>query len=41
MKKLADDAKAGGDIAGGARQQLEKRLGKTIMTKDDFKALGE
>lgn len=31
--KLKEDAKTGGDIAGGARKQLEKRLGKSIVTK--------
>jgi len=39
MTKLSEDAKAGGDIAGGARQQLEKRLGKSIMSKNNFKSL--
>lgn len=33
LPKLKDDAKAGGDIAGGARKQLEKRLGKSIVNK--------
>lgn len=34
--KLKADAKAGGEIAGGARKQLEKRLGKSIVTKKNF-----
>ncbi len=34
--KLKADAKAGGDIAGGARKKLEKRLGKSIVTKKNF-----
>lgn len=34
--KLRADAKAGGDIAGGARKKLEKRLGKSIVTKKNF-----
>jgi hypothetical protein len=34
--KLKSDAKAGGDIAGGARKQLEKRLGRSIVTKKNF-----
>lgn len=34
--KLKADAKAGGDIAGGARKKLEKRLGKSIVTKDNY-----
>jgi hypothetical protein len=36
MNKLKSDAKAGGDIAGNARKQLEKRLGKSVVTKNDF-----
>ncbi|TSA43981.1 phage antirepressor protein [bacterium] len=34
--KLRSDAKAGGDIAGGARKKLEKRLGRSIITKENF-----
>ncbi len=34
--KLRSDAKAGGDIAGGARKKLEERLGKSIVTKKNF-----
>ena len=34
--KLKADAKAGGDIAGGARKQLEKRLGKSIVFKKNY-----
>jgi len=34
--KLRGDAKAGGDIAGGARKNLEKRLGRSIVTKKNF-----
>lgn len=29
-------AKKGGDIAGGARKKLEKRLGRSIVSKDNF-----
>ncbi|HUT21987.1 MAG TPA: Bro-N domain-containing protein [Candidatus Bipolaricaulota bacterium] len=32
LKKLKSDAKSGGDIAGGARKKLEKRLGKAIVS---------
>ena len=32
LPKLKADAKAGGDIAGGARKSLEKRLGRPIVT---------
>ncbi|MCX6712298.1 MAG: Bro-N domain-containing protein [Candidatus Vogelbacteria bacterium] len=36
VPKLKADAKAGGDIAGGARKKLEKRLGRSIVTKKNF-----
>jgi hypothetical protein len=36
LPKLKDDAKAGGNIAGGARKQLEKRLGRSIVSKKNF-----
>ncbi|OGL61622.1 phage antirepressor protein [Candidatus Uhrbacteria bacterium RIFCSPHIGHO2_02_FULL_47_44] len=36
VTKLKSDAKAGGDIAGGARRQLEKKLGRSIVTKQNF-----
>ena len=29
-------AKAGGDIAGGARKKLEKRLGRSVASKKNF-----
>ena len=34
--KLRSDAKAGGDIAGGARKKLEERLGRSVVTKKNF-----
>ena len=34
--KLKGDAKAGGEIAGGARKKLEERLGRSIVTKKNF-----
>lgn len=34
--KLKSDAKAGGDIAGDARKQLEKRLGKSVISKKNY-----
>ncbi|MDD5721010.1 MAG: Bro-N domain-containing protein [Candidatus Pacebacteria bacterium] len=37
--KLKADAKAGGSIAGGARKKLEKRLGRSIVSKNNFKLL--
>src|SRR3972149_6781110 len=36
VPKLKEDAKAGGDIAGNARKELEKKLGKSIVTKENF-----
>ena len=33
VAKLKSDARIGGDIAGGARKKLEKRLGRSIITK--------
>ncbi len=35
-EKLKEDAKAGGEIAGGARKALEKRLKKSIVSKDNY-----
>jgi len=34
--KLQKDAKACGDIAGGARKRLEKRLKKSIVSKENY-----
>ncbi|MBU4467613.1 MAG: phage antirepressor protein, partial [Candidatus Omnitrophica bacterium] len=36
VPKLKSDAKAGGDIAGGARKQLEKRIKRPIVSRDNF-----
>ena len=36
IQKLKKDAKAGGEIAGGARKQLEKRLGRSIVSQDNY-----
>jgi len=36
MPKLKSDAKAGGNIAGGARKQLEKRLQRSIVTGKNY-----
>ncbi|MFH1838460.1 MAG: Bro-N domain-containing protein [Candidatus Kuenenbacteria bacterium] len=36
VPKLKSDAKAGGDIAGGARRQLEKRLKKSIVSNENY-----
>ena len=39
LPKLKSDAKAGGDIAGGARKKLEKRLGRSVVSKNNFKKI--
>lgn len=36
VKKLRADARAGGDIAGGARKNLEKRLNRSIVSKKNY-----
>ena len=36
VPKLKSDAKAGGDIAGGARRKLEKKLVKSIVSKENY-----
>mgnify|MGYP001559383188 CR=1 FL=1 len=36
VPKLKSDAKAGGDIAGGARRKLEKRLKRSIVSKANY-----
>jgi hypothetical protein len=47
LPKLQSDAKAGGDIAGGARKKLEERLGRSVVSKGNYlkgrenKRLGE
>ena len=36
VPKLKKDAKEGGDIAGGARKKLEKRLKRSIVSKKNY-----
>ena len=36
VKKLKNDAQAGGAIAGSARQQLEQRLGRSLISNKNF-----
>ncbi len=36
IEKLKIDAKAGGDIAGGAREKLEAKLGRSVVTRQNF-----
>lgn len=40
VEKLKVDAKRGGNIAGGARKQLEKELGRSIVSKKKFLGKG-
>jgi hypothetical protein len=39
-EKLRQDAHIGGKIAGNARKELEKKLGRSVVTKKNFKELG-
>jgi len=36
VPKLKGDARAGGDIAGGARKRLEKRLGRSTISRNNY-----
>ena len=36
VEKLKDDAQVGGDIAGGARKQLEKKLGRPMVSPKNY-----
>jgi hypothetical protein len=36
IPKLQSDAKAGGSIAGGARKKLEKRLKRSVVSKENY-----
>lgn len=36
IPKLKQDAKAGGSIAGGARKKLEKKLGRSVISKENY-----
>lgn len=36
VPKLKSDAVAGGNIAGGARKKLEQRLGKSVVSKNNY-----
>jgi hypothetical protein len=36
VEKLKEDAQVGGSIAGGAREKLEERLGRSIVSSDNF-----
>ena len=34
--KLKKDAKNGGDVAGSTRKDIEQKLGKSVVSKDNF-----
>src|SRR3990167_4016777 len=36
LQKLKGDAQAGGEIAGVARRKLEKRLGRSVVSKNNY-----
>jgi len=36
VPRLRDDARVGGQIAGSARKQIERRIGRTIVSKNNF-----
>ena len=36
VPRLKDDARVGGRIAGSARKQIERRIGRTIVSKNNF-----
>ena len=36
VKKLKEDSKVGGRIAGNARKELEKKLGRSVVSKNNF-----
>jgi DNA-damage-inducible protein D len=40
-KKLKDDAGVGGRIAGNARKELEKKLGRSVVSKNNFLAISK
>lgn len=41
IPKLKSDSKAGGDIAGNARKQLEHRLKKSVVSKNNYLSIPE
>ena len=41
LEKLTDDARIGGDIAGGARRQLERKLGRPVVSAKNYLSQSE
>ncbi len=36
IPRLKDDARVGGQIAGSARKQIERRIGRLVVSKNNF-----
>ena len=36
IPRLKDDARVGGQIAGSARKQIERKIGRAIVSKSNF-----
>ncbi|MFH1253071.1 MAG: hypothetical protein V1664_01940 [Candidatus Uhrbacteria bacterium] len=36
LPRLKDDASLGGEVAGTARKQIERRIGRSIVSKNNF-----
>jgi len=36
MQKLKDDARLGGEVAGTARKQIERRIGRPVVSRENF-----
>jgi len=36
VPRLKDDARVGGQIAGSARKQIERKLGRSIVSENNF-----
>ncbi len=41
VEKLKKDAKSGGDVAGNARKELEKKLGRSVVSKKNYLKKGD
>lgn len=36
LPRLKDDARVGGQIAGTARKQIERKIGRTVVSENNF-----
>jgi hypothetical protein len=41
LPRLKDDARLGGEVAGTARKQIERRIGRAVVSKNNFLKNGE